>query len=276
MDWREAVGARIPATSSWKSVTRWSRPWRWADPTGPGLTQARRIRPRVEHKDDMPKIGRELKSMGSTTNLPGLQDFPRLLSKYRWDDHHAAFGWSPDCLDTGFPWIVSLEDRFQAAMEHNGFPPLTLVSELILWGGNQNNILKKFSKDLRAKDYETFIHSVVESLDDPPLALESAMSIKGFGRTYGSKLLRFCRPRDYGALDSRILGALKSELGASTAWTPTVLKQYSRFLDIVHEYQRGLHTAKVLRPSYGARPASTEWTAAEIEMALFAWASSQS
>ena len=214
--------------------------------------------------------------MGYAGDLPVLPDFPTLLSSYRWDDYHAAFGWPPDCLDTGFPWIVTLEGRFQAAMEHNVLPPLSLVAELILWGGNQNNVLRKFSKDLRAKDYETFIRSVVDSLDDPPLALESAMSIKGFGLTYGSKLLRFCRPKDYGALDSRILGALKTELGTASSYPPTILKQYSGFLGIVREYQRRLQTAKVLRPSYGSRPASTEWTASEIEMALFAWASSQS
>lgn len=214
--------------------------------------------------------------MGSTTTLPGLQDFPRLLSRYRWDAYHAAFGWPLDCLDTGFPWIVALEDQFRAAMEQNVLPPLPLVSEMILWAGNQNNVLGKFSKDLRAMGYETFIRKVVDSLDDPSLALESAMAIKGFGLTYGSKLLRFCRPRDYGALDSRILGALKSELGPASSYAPTMQNQYKAFLDLLHEYQRRLRTTEVSRPSYGSRAASREWTAAEVEMALFAWASSQS
>jgi len=212
--------------------------------------------------------------MGSTNTLPALRDFPRLLSSYRWDDYHAAFGWPVDCLDTGFPWIVALEDQFRAAMEQNVLPRLSLVTEMILWAGNQNNVLGKFSKDLRAIGYETFIRGVVDSLDDPSLALESAMAVKGFGLTYGSKLLRFCRPMDYGALDSRILRALRNEVGAPSSYPSTMGKQYRVFLDLLHDYQRRLRTTEVTRPSYASRAASTEWTAAEAEMALFAWASS--
>jgi hypothetical protein len=213
--------------------------------------------------------------METAIALPEPQDFPGLLGRYRWDDYHAAFGWPPDCLDAGFPWIVALEDRFRAAMEQNGHPSLSLVTEMILWGGNQQNVLGKFSKDLRSIGFEPFISKVVGSLDDPPLALEAATTIKGFGLTYGSKLLRFCRPTDYGALDSRILGALRNESGAASSYPPTMRKQYTGFLGILRECQRELQTKRVLRPSYGLRSASTEWTAAEIEMALFAWASSQ-
>ena len=208
--------------------------------------------------------------------LPGLKDFPVLFAQYEWDSLHAAFGWPPDCLDTGFPWIVALEGQFRAAMEQNEFPPVSLVTEMILWGGNQNNVLGKFSKHVRAKAYESYISEVIDSLDEPPLALDAAMAIKGFGPTYGSKLLRFCRPRDYGAFDSRIRRAMKGELGAPSDYPTTMHKQYSGFLGILHEYQRGLQTTKVLRPSYGSRAASAAWTAAEVEMALFAWASSRS
>jgi hypothetical protein len=146
---------------------------------------------------------------------------------------------------------------------------------MILWGGNQQNVLGKFSKVVRANGYEAFLRKVVDSLDDRSVALEAATAIKGFGLTYGSKLLRFCRPRDYGALDSRIHKALKNELGAASSYIPTIQRQYKTFLDLLHEYQRRLESTKVLRPAYGSRKATTEWTAAEVEMALFAWASSK-
>lgn len=124
--------------------------------------------------------------------------------------------------------------------------------------------------------YETFIRGVFGNLDDPALALEAATAIKGFGMTYGSKLLRFCRPREYGALDSRIHRALSNELGAASSYLPTMQRQYKTYLELLHEYRQRLRAAKVLRPEYGPRAASIEWTAAEVEMALFAWASSES
>lgn len=214
--------------------------------------------------------------MGHIDTHPRLQNFPKLLSMYQWDDYHAAFGWPPDCIDEGFPWIVALENRFRAAIEQNGFPPASLVTEVILWGGNQNNVLSRFARVVRGKGYEPFIRKVADNLDDPSRALQSAMALKGFGLTYGSKLLRFCRPRDYGALDSRIQAALKGELGSVPTTGPKQGSYYKEYVGLLREYQRGLQDAKILRPGYGPRTASTEWTAAEVEMALFAWASSQS
>ncbi len=103
---------------------------------------------------------------------PDPQDFPMLFSQYRWDSYHAAFGWPPDCLQDGFPWIVSLENRFKGVLEQGGVPDVS-------------------------------------------------------------------------------------------------------FLALLHEYQDALHLAGLSRPGYGLRAASHDWTAAEIEMALFSWASRQ-
>jgi hypothetical protein len=215
--------------------------------------------------------------MGQSNTPPRVQDFPLLLSTYKWDFHHAAFGWPPDCLDTGFPWIVALERQFEAALEHNAIPPLSLVTEMILWAGNQQNVLGKFSRSLREDDYGSLIREVITKLDNPRLALESALAIKGFGLTYASKLLRFCRPSMYGALDSRIRKALGSGLRRIYDGNPhSMCMGYEEYLGRIHEYQRELTEFGVVRPGYGSRGASVHWRAAEVEMALFGWASSQS
>jgi len=214
--------------------------------------------------------------MGRSTMLPRVQDFPLFLGRYKWDAYHAAFGWPPDCLDTGFPWVVSLERQFEAVLEQNAIPPLSLVTEMILWAGNQQNILGKFSKSLREEAYDILIREVIENLAIPRLALESALAIKGFGLTYGSKLLRFCRPNTYGTLDSRIRKALGSRLRRIyDGNTQSMCVGYEEYLRLIHQYQRELTESSVVRPRYGARVPSPDWTAAEVEMALFGWASSQ-
>lgn len=208
---------------------------------------------------------------------PDPQDFPMLFSQYRWDSYHAAFGWLPDCLQDGFPWIVSLENRFKGVLEQGGVPDASSVAEVVLWGGNQNNVLGRFSRGLRELgDYKPVFTQVVGNLDDPRLALESALAIPGFGLAYASKLLRFCRPSTYGALDGRIREALANNLRRiHDGNVHSMCEGYMAFLNLIHEYQDALHLAGLSRPGYGLRAAWHDWTAAEIEMALFSWASRQ-
>lgn len=206
---------------------------------------------------------------------PEPQEMPRLFARYEADFYHAAFGWPPDCLATGFPWLVSLEERFAVATQHGAVPPTLLVVEMILWGGNQNNVLGKFSKGLRSSRYETLICDVLGSLDYPRAALKCALLIDGFGLTYGSKLLRFCRPEVYGALDNRIRSALGSQLRRiHDGNVSSMCTGYAEFLDLLHQYQQSLSTLNIPRPGYGTQLPSSRWTAAEVEMALFAWATS--
>lgn len=88
----------------------------------------------IQRKDDRGWGSRQKQTAEAVDDLPDVQDLPKLLGRYHWDDYHAAFGWPPDCLDTGFPWIVALENQFRAAMEKNEFPPVSLVTEMVLWG----------------------------------------------------------------------------------------------------------------------------------------------
>ena len=181
-------------------------------------------------------------------------------------------------LTQASPGSLTLRIGFGRRWNRTGSPPLSLVTEMILWGGNQQNrILKTFSANLRSVDLGALMRQVVDNLDTPHWALQSAMAIPGFGPTYGSKLLRFCRPEVYGALDSRIQTALSNRSGAvAIRKSGSTCIGYTEFLRLLRQSQWDLHDSEIARPEYHSRPADTLWTAAEVEMALFAWASSQS
>jgi len=206
--------------------------------------------------------------------LPQAKDFPALLHQYSWDANHAAFGWPPDTLANGFAWIVSLEERFAEAAER-GDLPVQRVAELILWGGNQNNILRNFSQGIRDNnEYDILSRRVIDQLDNPGEAIQAALAFRGLGLAYASKLLRFCRPSVYGALDGRIRTRLGGNLPTIRAGNIILMQTgYLAFLRITDSYKQVLREHQIIRPAYGPRGSSLDWTVAEVEMALFAWAS---
>lgn len=208
--------------------------------------------------------------------LPQVKDFPALLHQYSWDANHAAFGWPPDTLANGFAWIVSLEERFAEAVERRDLP-IQLIAELILWGGNQNNILRRFSKGIRDNDeYDHLARHVIDQLDNPSEAIQAALTFRGFGLAYASKLIRFCRPSMYGALDRLIRSRLGHNLPVIHNGNVVSMQTgYLAFLQIIDSYKQVLREHEVIRPAYGPRGSSRDWTSAEVEMALFAWATQQ-
>jgi hypothetical protein len=206
-------------------------------------------------------------------SLPESQAFPVLLRSYVWDSFHAAFGYPPDHFQDGFPWMVDLENRFKAALGQDGVPSVRLVTEMILLGGNQRGVLSGFSLGLRAAgNYEELVTDVVDNLDEPELAFKYALKLPRLGLTYGSKLLRFCRPSTYGALDSRIRKKLGKRLSRIYDGNhQSMWKGYREFLNLIHTFQRDLQESSISRPAYGLRAESSRWTATEVEMALYSW-----
>jgi hypothetical protein len=208
--------------------------------------------------------------------LPQVKDFPALLHQYSWDANHAAFGWPPDTLANGFAWIVSLEERFAEAVERKDLP-VQFTAELILWGGNQNNILRNFSRGIRdSNEYDILSRRVIDRLNNSSEAIQAALAFRGFGLAYASKLLRFCRPSMYGALDGRIRTQLAGNLPVIRDGNVILMQRgYLAFIRIIDSYKQALREHAVARPSYGSRGSSLHWTAAEVEMTLFAWATQQ-
>jgi hypothetical protein len=104
------------------------------------------------------------------------------------------------------------------------------------------------------------------------------LDIPGLGLTYASKLLRFLDPDRYGALDGRIRKAL-SKLSPSPlpkifdGNKQSMTSGYCAFSEYLEGLGRELLTNGIPFPSELEERSS--WRAADMEMALFQWASNQ-
>jgi hypothetical protein len=206
-----------------------------------------------------------------------IRRFPEWYKAYYWQDKHSLFGYPPDQYPT-FEWINSLERRFLHYRNCPDSAPLFLVREMILWGGSQNGVLEKFDNALGSHCLNTKLNAVLEALPHPRNAVHAALDIPGLGLTYASKLLRFLDPDRYGALDGRIRKAL-SKLSPSPlpkifdGNKQSMTSGYCAFSEYLEGLGRELLTNGIPFPSELEERSS--WRAADIEMALFQWASNQ-
>ena len=79
---------------------------------------------------------------------------------------------------------------------------------MIEWGGSQSGVLQKFNDGSGEVNLLELVQEIIANLDSSERAITKSLSLPGLGLTYASKLLRFMKPEKYGALDSRIRGAL--------------------------------------------------------------------
>lgn len=148
---------------------------------------------------------------------------------------------------------------------------------MIQWGGSQNGVLEKFDNELGSYCLNAKLNAVLRSLELPKAAIDAALDIPGLGLTYASKLLRFLDPDKYGALDGRIRKAL-GKLSPSPlpiihdSYNKSRIEGYCAFSDYLVLLKGQLQTNRILLPS---EQGQVPWRAADIEMALFQWASSQ-
>jgi len=201
---------------------------------------------------------------------------PTYYKAYSWSDKHSLFGHPPDTYPA-FEWIRSLERRFLWYRQNPGAAPLYLVREMIQWGGSQNGVLEKFDDALGSYCLTTALTAVLERIEEPRAAIEAALRIPGFGLTYASKLLRFVQPERYGALDRRIRTAL-SRLQPPLpdiydGNTRSMVQGYCAFIDYLAGLREALEAGGIALPAEDE--AQALWRPAEIEMALFQWASTE-
>ncbi len=214
--------------------------------------------------------------------MPNLNQFPDFFEEYCWENKHNLYGYEADRFPD-FSWILSLEQRFSwlrkncAAKE---MASIYLVREMIQWGGSQNGVLQKFEDRLGEVNLQEILKTTITRIGDPKAAIEAALQLPGMGLTYASKLLRFLDPENYGALDSRIRGALDKYVKNSGIQKindgnlNSMTKGYSNFVTYLEQVKASLETAGIIRPTC-ALPlgqGETGWRAADIEMALFCWA----
>ena len=214
--------------------------------------------------------------------MPDIRRFPEYFQKYSWKGKHHLYGYPPDaCGD--FAWIHSLETRF-AWLKRNHVAEKTasiyLIREMIQWGGSQNGVLQKFDDRLGEVNLFDTIAKVIAHLNSAGKAIEAALAMPGMGLTYASKLLRFLDPEKYGALDSRVRGALEER--APEANLPKIydvndrsmINGYEAFIGYLESLAQQLEAAGIVRPKCDLPmgTSATGWRAADIEMALFKWA----
>jgi len=208
-----------------------------------------------------------------------LNNFPEYYQNYSWEGKHRLFGYPADSYPD-FSWIASLEDRFiwlRVNSQARNTASIYLLREMIEWGGSQNGVLQKFTDGGGEINLYQLIQDVIQNIDDPGNAIRAALAFPGLGLTYASKLLRFMKPDLYGALDSRIRGALSPRGLLPRIYdgnTNSMVSGYLDFIDVVKNLKGQLQERSIRKP--GCRLSDTGvWRPSEIEMALFRWAELQ-
>lgn len=214
--------------------------------------------------------------------MNNLARFPDFFKAYRWEDKHFRHGYPADEFPE-FEWITSLERRFDWLKDNcqkRRTASIYLIEDMLHWGGTQSGSLQRLRDGLGEFHLQSALQDVITHLDDPARAIKLALQIPGFGLTYASKLLRFLDPERYGALDKRIRGALEANgpgtLAAIHDSQPTsMIKRFVAFTTHLATLKAALAEDGISRPACGLPVATggpSHWRAADIEIALFAWA----
>ncbi len=201
-------------------------------------------------------------------------------NEYNWKNKHGLYGFPADTFPE-FLWIGSLETRFKwLKLNHRGekTASIYLLREMIQWGGSQNGVLQKFDDGVEQVNLFEILKETIDHLDQPERAIESGLKFPGMGLTYASKLLRFLDPDNYGSLDRRLRNALESKAPdvpiIHDGYTNSMVRGYRAFLDYIKNIRHQLVAAEVDRPPCSLQVGSHRgWRTADIEMALFTWAS---
>jgi len=211
-----------------------------------------------------------------------LNKFPDYFRAYRWGAKHELYGYPADTYDH-FEWMLSLEKRFgwlKSNYKIKNTASIYLVKEMIQWGGSQNGILQKFEDGIENSNLKELMFDTISNIQTPDKAIAAALKFPGMGLTYASKMLRFLDPQRYGALDRRIRNSFRNkEPGAlpviHDSSNKNMIAGYVAFTKYLDNLKAQLDAAKILRPSCSL-PVGTgcaQWRPADIEMALFGWAS---
>lgn len=213
---------------------------------------------------------------------------------------YKSYAWKNDTYARGFPDIAKLELQLRNSEIDTGIT-LNDAIDVAKWGAMRNQ--KRISGSATVLPKNTLISAdgatqpCVETQPQEPI--DTLKLINGFGPTYQSKVLRFALPEEYGAIDTRIVRVfgqgnpkankhawleLKTTLGThkgkATGWSISNTQKnwpsgFSRWINILR-YIAGKIEGKCLHPrqfeEYGLRKDGV-WTCADVEMALFSYAS---
>jgi len=210
-------------------------------------------------------------------------DFARLYRSYEWYE---------DTWQAGFPRMLELEERLSTAAKENRvfYEHLVAVAE---WGRKRGSSVES--------DDEISLSLYVDGELDPAvrerpeaLLLELDQQVKYFGPTYLSKVLMFAAPEHYGAIDTRLVTVFGRD---GYGWLDLYVRDYGsgphipdtqagwpsefgKWIKMLRAFARHLNATGVECPhpdAYVRRNLRSggEWSCADVETALFSYASQQ-
>jgi len=209
---------------------------------------------------------------------------------------YKSYSWRNDTYENGFPDILSLEELLLEC-DRNGGISLQAVRQVAQWGKLRNpaRIEGKAIVLPQRTLHETGTissHALAFNPIEPIRLLESNID-KGIGPTYFSKVLRFALPREYGAIDTRCvrvfgegdhlsqqhrwlnLRARNDGYGWYISTQKAWPSSYGMWVNILRFFSQQLSANCPHPPAFiqsGLR-LQNEWACADVEMALFTYAS---
>jgi len=210
---------------------------------------------------------------------------------------YKEYNWDSDTWDNGFPKMKQLEIDLSVAAK-NGYLTKTHIMAVARWGLLRNPKRVQCPELFRISIYDG--DDFAERLkSDPTAPLETLReNIKGMGPTYFSKILMFSRPQLYGAIDTRLVRVFG--IGDATikshSWLSLTVRnygsgwhiperrswprEYNTWIQILHYIAHQCNTSSHKCPhpdkyvALGLREKGI-WIAADVETALFSYASKQ-
>lgn len=209
-------------------------------------------------------------------------------------DWYKRYDWKRDSWTRGFPDIFRFEMIIGEAVRKNALE-LAHILEIARWGGNNNPIECNGTIDVPVYDGNDIAKWVEEEPEKH--IVDICDSIRYFGPTYGSKLLRFALPSEYGAIDTRIVRVfgegddknntvnlldLKVTLTPEKRWYINKYQskwpgEYGTWINILRYISNQMNENELPCPhpynfvDSGLREGG-EWFCADVEMALFSYA----
>jgi hypothetical protein len=235
----------------------------------------------------MTEIKEELQK--KLNELIGELDFSRLYKSYIWKH---------DSWERGFPDILRLEMEISLAAYEGRIVRDHLIA-IANWGGLPNKGGIQCPDPLGISLYQENGLPTPYLYDEPDHAVSIIRAqVKGFGPTYIAKLLRFMSPYSFGALDTRLvrvfgygnpdvqkirllnLTTTQTEGRWAISTTSGVWpKEYGTWVGALRYLANALNRSGISCPhpeafvEQGLRNKENAWVPADVEMALFTYAS---
>lgn len=230
------------------------------------------------------------------TDPPLIAQLSAFAQENSFPDLYRAYSWRNDTYANGFPDIYRLESRLIRSDRTNGIT-LNDVKAVAEWGSMRNQgRIRGPAVVAPMNTLHTVAGTAVGTLATYPLVPLTLIQthLKGIGPTYLSKVLRFALPQEYGAIDTRCVrvfgrgdpGAHRHDWLALHArndgygWYISKTQvhwpnEYEVWINILRHFAAVLPSNCPHPPAFaqgGLRQQGT-WECADLEMALFSYAS---